>query len=168
MRYIDYGDSKPSQDWLDKAEKYTKELKNISIHAERKIYINNRSQFWSKLKEDFLLDIFHHKCCFSEAIDEVSDYHIEHFRPKLKVQKLKFSTPKFSEAERTTWRATEKDNKDTGYWWLAFDWTNYLISGSKINSTYKQNYFPLKNGSFMEVLLLIKVSKKLRMKMLFC
>ena len=95
------------------------------------------------------MDIFHCKCWFSEAKDDASDFHVEHFRPKLKVEKLKSKIPSFSEEERTTWGASEKENNDEGYWWLAFDWTNYLISGSKINSSYKRNYFPLKKGSFI-------------------
>ena len=66
------------------------------------------------------------KCCYCErkrGINRESD--IEHYRPK----------------------AAVKGENHPGYWWLAYEWTNYLFSCKICNQTYKGNYFPLLPGS---------------------
>ena len=77
------------------------------------------------------------KCWYSEAPDAVSDWHVDHFRPK----------------KRTL---DEDKTEHEGYHWLAFDWRNYRIAGSYTNSPHrdgqgvtrgKWDYFPLANGS---------------------
>ena len=72
----------------------------------------------------WLLEKFGEKCWYSEAADSVSPIHVDHYRPKSSVE---------DDASK---------EKSEGYWWLAFDWTNYRISGHVINSK-KGNYFPL-------------------------
>lgn len=66
----------------------------------------------------WLLELSHGKCWYSEAKEIFSHYHVDHFRPK----------------ER--------------YWWLAFDWRNYRISGG-VGNIRKGIYFPLREGSFV-------------------
>lgn len=93
---------------------------------------------WNKLKPE-LEKLFYNKCWYSEAREIVSDYHVDHFRPKNNVKNYK----------------TNKDERQ-GYWWLAFDWKNYRICGSICNCSHKRkdtgisgkwDYFPLKDGS---------------------
>jgi hypothetical protein len=50
---------------------------------------------------------------------------VDHFRPKASVA---------------------GDEAHGGYWWLAYDFQNYLLSCRKCNSTYKRNRFPLAPG----------------------
>jgi len=64
----------------------------------------------------WLLKLSHDKCWYSEARDIFSYYHVDHFRPK------------------------------ASYWWLAFDWRNYRISGSIGNI--RKKGFPLRAGSY--------------------
>ena len=87
--------------------------------------------------KNWLLELSHQKCWYSEAKDVVSNYDVDHFRPKGKAKNLD---------------GTERD----GYWWLAFEWTNYRIAGSICNSPHldakgkkrgKWDYFPLKAES---------------------
>ena len=79
---------------------------------------------WNKVKK--ALHIYQNgKCCFCEVRrrpDGETD--VEHFRPKLGV---------------------EGHPRHPGYWWLAYEWTNYLLSCKACNSGHKQNHFPLLN-----------------------
>jgi uncharacterized protein (TIGR02646 family) len=66
------------------------------------------------------------KCCFCESkITHISYGDVEHFRPK------------------AGWvQANEALNKP-GYYWLAYDWGNLLLSCQICNQRHKKNYFPL-------------------------
>lgn len=73
-----------------------------------------------------LLKIFHHKCAYCEKIVTRRSDDIEHFRPKASVV---------------------EDALHTGYYWLAYIWSNLLLACSECNRTgAKGNYFPIKNA----------------------
>ena len=68
----------------------------------------------------------HDKCCFSEA-KFVGDFsHVEHFRPKGRVD-----------------IAETKERLTPGYYWLAYNWSNLFLCKEVINVSRKRNYFPL-------------------------
>ena len=73
-----------------------------------------------------LQEIQHGKCCFCESkITHISYGDVEHYRPK------------------TGWvQSTENLNKP-GYYWLAYEWDNLLLSCQLCNQRHKKNYFPL-------------------------
>lgn len=63
------------------------------------------------------------KCAFTERRRDIKyERDVEHFRPKGKVEE-------------------EKTHK--GYWWLAYEWDNLLISTMLINRENKRTFFPL-------------------------
>lgn len=69
----------------------------------------------------------HHngKCCYCERKRDIRlERDVEHYRPKMGV--------------------TEAPNHP-GYWWLAYDWSNLLLSCKTCNTIYKKNHFPLRN-----------------------
>jgi uncharacterized protein (TIGR02646 family) len=70
------------------------------------------------------------KCCFCEAkILHISYGDVEHYRPK------------------AGWtQSNEKLNKP-GYYWLAYDWDNLLLSCQICNQRHKKNFFPLLDSS---------------------
>jgi uncharacterized protein (TIGR02646 family) len=76
-----------------------------------------------------LLTAQHKKCCYCERKIRASDYGaVEHFRPK----------------------AGFRQNEDSpeekpGYYWLAYTWSNLLVSCSVCNTSWKQTYFPLRD-----------------------
>lgn len=73
-----------------------------------------------------LKDIQHNKCCFCEAKFVNDFFHVEHFRPKGRVDKWPkgaFSYP--------------------GYYWLAYEWTNLFLAKGRTNTSFKRNFFPL-------------------------
>jgi uncharacterized protein (TIGR02646 family) len=138
MRWIDLSNYSPNEEWLNDAKAVTEELMNAKSSKERNDIIKKNESLWGKLKAE-LVKQFYGKCWYSEAKELVSDYHVDHFRPKNNVKNFE----------------TKKDERD-GYWWLAFDWRNYRISGSICNSPHKRedqgisgkwDYFPLKEGS---------------------
>jgi len=67
------------------------------------------------------------KCCYCENTRNISyETDVEHFRPKLN-------------------KDTSENDKFLGYWWLAYEWSNLLLSCNICNRKYKKNQFPLLN-----------------------
>lgn len=67
-----------------------------------------------------------YKCCFCEShIGHIGYGDIEHFRPK------------------AGWVQNDENINTPGYYWLAYDWENLLLSCQICNQRYKKNYFPL-------------------------
>lgn len=123
-------------DWLKKVAKLQIELEKLGTHAERTTYIGKHAAVWGEIKTK-LLEMSHGKCWYSEAPDAVSDWHVDHYRPKGQA-------------------LDEDETKHDGYVWLAFDWRNYRIAGSYPNSPHKDgagvtrgkwDFFPLAAGS---------------------
>ncbi len=68
------------------------------------------------------------KCCFCESkIGHVSYGDVEHFRPK------------------AGWVQGNEPINKPGYYWLAYDWDNLLLSCQICNQRHKKNLFPLSN-----------------------
>lgn len=123
MIFIDLDDFSPDIGWLNRAEELTEELKKASTKKERDEIIDKNDKEWGKLKES-LLDLSHRKCWYSESKETYSYYHVDHFRPK----KVALDT---------------NGNDQGGYWWLAFNWKNYRISGG-VGNVIKRDKFAVK------------------------
>jgi hypothetical protein len=95
-------------------------------HAERNQFINSHSAHWGKLKP-WLLKLSNGKCWFTDTTNNGSHYDVEHFRPKAEAKNLD---------------GTVRE----GYWWLAFDYTNYRLAGG-VPNTKKGGWFALCDGS---------------------
>jgi hypothetical protein len=77
---------------------------------------------WSILKEH-LQDLFQHRCAYCDGPYEGFGYgDVEHYRPKGRVA---------------------EEPAHPGYWWLAYDPSNYLPSCQLCNQKAKKNYFPI-------------------------
>jgi hypothetical protein len=128
--------SKIPKAWLEKVAALQADLDKLATPAERKAFITKHSGVWAEIKDE-LLAMSHGKCWYSESPDAVSDWHVDHFRPK--------------------GRALDENRVEyPGYPWLAFDWLNYRIAGSYPNAPHKDgegktrgkwDYFPLADGS---------------------
>lgn len=149
MIYVKTVPEEVGQEWLDKAARLTGELSACEDDGEdvpedqrktarqkRKEIMERNGEHWSRLKP-ILLRWSHQKCWYSELRDDGSDYHVDHFRPKGRVR-----NPGESDRE--------------GYWWLAFDWTNYRVAVGWCNAPHrgdgtaakgKHDQFPLAAGS---------------------
>jgi hypothetical protein len=126
MRHIDTTKEKPPKAWLNKAKKLTEQLTAIDDINKKIAFIKKHQKVWKEL-EGFLKKLSHDKCWYSEAKDCASYWHVDHFRPKSEVKGL-------------------NGEKFEGYWWLAFEWRNYRLSGSAIN-TPKSSKFPVRTGT---------------------
>lgn len=144
MRWIDFEGRTPTdndipgwtpwtqkqwQDWLATARDHLREL--VRLHRKgmikaRNEYIDKKSAHWGKLKP-WLLALSHNKCWFSDTGDTFSHYDVEHFRPKKEAKDLGHSV------------------RD-GYWWLAFEYSNYRICGN-VGNRKKGGWFPLRDKS---------------------
>jgi len=114
----------PPQEWIDEASKLTEQLRKAPDIEARKQILEKNDGFWRDDRiRDWLLKQFANKCWYTEAEESVSPYHVDHFRPKGRITNL------------------DKSQED-GYWWLTYNWENYVISGHLINSK-KNDVFPL-------------------------
>ncbi|WP_428268373.1 hypothetical protein [Haliangium sp.] len=77
--------------------------------------------------KETLIAMQHGKCAFCEAkITHVTYGDVEHFRPK------------------RGWQQTDADElQRPGYYWLAYEWKNLLLSCQLCNQRHKRNLFPL-------------------------
>ena len=86
-----------------------------------------RSVYADRSVKDLLLRAQHDKCCFCESkFPATSPGAIEHFRPKGGVK-----------------QESGKPMLFPGYYWLAYSWTNLLVSCETCNTSYKGSLFPL-------------------------
>ena len=101
-------------------------MQTASETKARNKLIDDNSDHWGKLKP-WLLALSAGKCWFSEARDIYSHMDVEHFRPKKEAKGI-------------------DGNSHDGYWWLAFDYTNFRACGN-VGNRKKGGWFPLKAGS---------------------
>lgn len=117
------------QAWLNKSNEYKRELERLHQAKDiegRNNFIDEHSAHWSQLKP-WLEALSCGKCWFSEAREIFSHYDVEHFRPKKEAKGL-------------------DGNVRDGYWWLAFDYTNFRLCGN-VGNRKKGGWFPLNNNS---------------------
>ena len=131
MRYIDTSRFAPPDEWLERARRALSEAKSTTNSGDRTEVVRANSSVWTELK-DRLANLSNNKCWYCETEQERSDNAVDHFRPKNRVA---------------------ESPKHEGYWWLAFDWTNYRFCCTYCNSRRrdkehgsaggKQDHFPL-------------------------
>jgi hypothetical protein len=135
VRYIDlHGSGGPvdingaaDSAWLADAQALVQRLIAAPDKATRDALIDASVAVWGRLRE-WLLTLSHDKCWYSEARDLFSVLEVEHYRPKKRCK-----------------RAPRGMTGD-GYWWLAFEWSNYRLCG-KVGNAKKGDFFPLAAGS---------------------
>ncbi|MBK9033985.1 MAG: hypothetical protein IPL61_22410 [Myxococcales bacterium] len=92
----------------------------------------------------------HGKCGYCETyVAGTQDADVEHYAPKGEVGDID-DDPSTWGAERQPFVAnlrprsrTPVPRSVTGYWWRAYDWTNYLFACAVCNQKYKGTVFPL-------------------------
>ncbi len=126
MRHIPLRKQTPNAVWVAKANDLLAQLRAAPDAAARNKIIDGNRTVWGELKQ-WLLELSHQKCWFSEAKDCFSHWDVEHYRPK-KIPPEGFDS--------TIHHA---------YWWLAFDWLNFRICGNAGNRK-KGAAFPLRPG----------------------
>lgn len=93
--------------------------------GERK-FAADRRLYGAKSVKDTLMDAQHKKCCYCETMLPPASYgDVEHYRPKGAVQ-----------------QDPGQHEEYPGYYWLAYDWNNLLVSCTPCNLR-KRTLFPL-------------------------
>lgn len=96
----------------------------------------NKHKFSSKLYRDGTLKsletLYHNKCGYCETDTTAgASMQVEHYRPKAKVT---------------------EDATHGGYYWMAYEWSNLLLSCAKCNNK-KRNHFPVQGVRMAEPIL---------------
>ena len=147
MRYIKSDDLKQVFDalhgeaafagWEARAKAHLVEIKDLTPKQRAKYWRTNN--IWSELY-DAMSELSGHKCWYTEAKENSSEWQVDHFRPKA-ISRDENGNPILK----------------TGYWWLSYYWKNFRLSGSLCNLLRtdrftdqddvfgKGNYFPLKD-----------------------
>jgi uncharacterized protein (TIGR02646 family) len=134
LRFIDKASLVVTKAWIDKAERLTSKLEELDrTDSARFRKLRNevlKNACWSELKAG-LVKLSSEKCWYCEAKIDREYGAVDHFRPKAGV--------------------TGEDDH-LGYWWLAYDPSNYRLSCTICNSPSaggkgKHNWFPLLPGS---------------------
>lgn len=110
MRYINNRLLKLPEGWDDKAA-----AAREAVEAGRKT-VNQQSEVWGELKPR-LANLSNYQCWYCQVKQERSDNAVDHFRPKNRV--------------------ADTAPAHEGYWWLAFDCTNFRYSCTFCNSQRK-------------------------------
>jgi len=82
------------------------------------------------------------KCCWCEAEETTGTGAIDHYAPKASVATLVDQGKELN--DRTNVRGRKVDRlHDVGYWWLAYDWENWVFSCERCNTAWKKTLFPV-------------------------
>lgn len=96
---------------------------------------------WSKQKH-VLRRRQHSKCAYCEKhIAKLGD--VEHYRPKAAVQEPVDPGQRDDSQAEPPGRTMGPETRP-GYWWLAYEWSNYLYACPTCQRDWKRNSFPLK------------------------
>ncbi len=117
----------PPADWIAEADVITAQLQVAADDVDRQKIIDKHEKHWRDERiRGWLMGQFANKCWYTEAEESISPIHVDHFRPKGRVKNL-------------------DGTYEVGYWWLTFNWKNYVIAGQLVN-TKKSDLFPLMEG----------------------
>ncbi len=128
MRYIPLLENEENlpENWKSKSDELLEELKAVDDCEKRKELIEKNKKHWGKLS-DWLRELSSNKCWYTEAPINADYPEVDHYRPK------KESLDK------------DKSKIHDGYWWLAFEWTNYRLC-KPVPNRKKGAYFPLRRN----------------------
>jgi len=112
MRYIDVRALQLPPGWEQAAETAKRDLAAAPDVRARAAALDQHSAVWTSLKA-VLGALSHGKCWYCESSERRSSNAVDHFRPK---------------------SAVLEDSEHEGYWWLAFDPTNFRFSCEFCNS----------------------------------
>lgn len=134
MRYINTIGYRPKK-YLEILRIHSLELEKCPNKLSRNIYLD-RNRTWNIVRPG-LERLSHEKCWFTEAREAVSPLYIEHFRPKKRVTLI---------SKVSNYPEARKSKCKYGYWWKAYDISNFRIAASFPNKK-KGTYFPLEESS---------------------
>ena len=133
MRYRPHG----PPPGFENAMKPFREKAQDQVDKRKRPRFEKKDQKWRGFKNQ-LQDGTKRKCAYCEVKITADRYKgdVEHCRPKGRIDRLEVEESG-ARRQKTQW--------ETGYWWLAYAWDNYLLSCNTCNSKYKHSFFPLRD-----------------------
>lgn len=91
------------------------------------------------------------KCAFCEGFAIGQGFgDVEHYSPKAEIEALDDGDPSsWGEERENLANVTGRKPRpvsDTGYWWLAYEWDNYILACTICNQQWKRAIFPIKES----------------------
>lgn len=105
-------------------------------------------KLWSDFKADFSA-VQHERCGYCELpVIAGHSGDVEHYRPKNELSEFGPDAER-EEGKETKHLATIRGRYPSrrwspGYWWLAYEWDNYLLACAVCNQVWKGNLFPIR------------------------
>jgi hypothetical protein len=131
------------------------ELVREAQHAVAEAIRSGRSpgfdkNLWQRYKSNFAVAQYS-KCAFCELPVTNHDSAVDHFAPKAEVWELSANAEDRGHEHQgglPNVRGRKASRKaSTGYWWLAYEWRNYLLVCSACNEKWKHCFFPVEAES---------------------
>jgi hypothetical protein len=120
--------------------------KKVAGEIRKKLNPTFDESIWKLFAQD-LSRIQHGKCGFCESqIINVIDPDVEHYRPKSEVGELSDDPSHWGVEIPHLPRLKGRKKKivsKSGYWWLAYEWDNYLLACGVCNRKWKLTLFPV-------------------------
>ena len=118
--------------WRIRSLEITQEIMNAATLKEKHILINRYKNHWrDETLVKFLSDISFEKCWYTETKFGGDYQEVEHFRPKKETKNSDGTAHAYH----------------SGYYWLAFDLSNYRLCKSRPNRK-KSTFFPIANERY--------------------
>ncbi|MBI3273087.1 MAG: hypothetical protein HYZ53_29120 [Planctomycetes bacterium] len=99
-------------------------------------------RIWKRHKSAFIA-AQHGKCGYCEVSSLNHPGAVEHYAPKSAIQELAAEGAELAPTATVHKRKT-RTLCDTGYWWLAYNWDNWLFACERCNSAWKRGLFPIR------------------------
>lgn len=144
---IDFFRPEEPASWTNNAKRQEARntIENIVKEERRAPHSNEFEALWGSCKPHFI-EAQQRKCGYCESfVTSVDVGAIEHYRPKAAIKVLSSDPDGWGyELEDSGNLRSRKTTvvSEYGYWWLAYEWSNYLFSCNNCNK-WKGNLFPL-------------------------
>jgi len=121
-----------------------KKINETHIRQNKDLHFPNK---WGKYKNYFII-AQHKKCGYCEELISGDYGDMEHYRPKGEVTVLSNNPNEWGEhsSNNTVSQRVFTSRYSQGYWWLAYEWNNYLLSCRSCNQKYKISLFPIQEN----------------------
>lgn len=118
MLWIDVLQFDPPDSWRSRAALAAERLRNAQV-AEARMVILKRLRLWSSLKKE-MARLSNGKCWYCDSIQDRSDLAVDHYRPK--------------------GRLSDVSPPHSGYWWLAYEPSNFRLACTHCNSPSRNSH----------------------------
>lgn len=140
---IDYERPAEPDDFQARVHDARRKVEQAVVDGERPEF----EPLWQRYKSHFAL-AQHGKCAFCERNATAAHPHVDHFAPKSELYELP-DDPEHHGREVHPGLPNTRGRRPSrkiapGYWWRAYDWSNYLLVCGTCNSNWKQCYFPVR------------------------